>query len=135
MRDSIEGRGLPEIPTSLAFKLNELFSTQALAPHKDVAEFLGISTTWLRELGDRDLIRYCVKGTCHRIYAREHVESHLRRDLQYQSTDRKQKRARSNRRITTLISKSKSSVGGRRSGFSAAQARRRAAQQRHTKPA
>lgn len=123
----------PNIPPSVSAALDELFREECFIAHKAVAEFLKMSDTWLRRLGNDAHIEFFPKGKSHRVYAREHIEAFLRGRDQCQSTGRKTPRVNTSRRSITMTFKSKS-LGEKRNVFTAQRARERAARQKQSKP-
>lgn len=128
-----EPRPYIPIPPSIAAMLDALFCSVHLVSPKEAASAIGISDTWLRSLGDRGKIGFFQKGDSHRLYAREHIETFFRGEAGFPSTDQRTRRGSRARPISCTTSKSRSLAAGQQSGFTAAQARKRAVQQRHMK--
>ena len=111
------------VPQSIHRDLDRLFATGTLQCGEGVAKVLNISSRTLRRLGDRGKIRFRLKGTAHRQYAREDIEAYLSGDFQWAHISHATSRVGKSRHSSTTISSSGRRAPRRASGFTARQAR------------
>lgn len=93
-----------QIPESVLRALDEAFQASHELGTVAVAAILSYSTKTLLRLADKGQIRCRLKGTTHRLFARDDVEAHLRERYRCQSIGQSSKTARSVRTSTYSIS-------------------------------
>lgn len=118
-----------DIPPSVAEHLDRIFADEPFAGPGEIGRLLRVGPKTLRKLGDQGFIRYRLKGTSHRQYAREDVEAYIRGDMPCRSTGHEEKTAPTKRRSGTTTSKSNPPARGQVIDFTAAQAKGRSAPQ------
>jgi len=99
----------PALPPSIHAELDAAFRIGPLISEAAAARVIGFSADSLRREREDGKISYRLRRK-RRVYAREDIEAYLAEDRQCQSTGPSARTARSNRRITSSISRSPSTA-------------------------